>query len=63
MPATPGRAQPYRICPGEPLTVDIIGADGTKLRVRGVLDSAPDQQTGGITTRIMLVDAVAQALR
>jgi hypothetical protein len=62
MPATPGRVQPYRICPGEQLTVDIHGTDGTKLRVRGRLDSAPDGRTGDIATRIVLTDAVAQVL-
>lgn len=58
----PGHVRPYRICPGEELTVDIFGADGTKLRVRGRLDSAPDRYTGDISTRIVLVDARAQVL-
>lgn len=58
----PASVRPYRICPGEHLTVDIYGADGTKLRVRGRLDSAPDRHTGDIATRIVLVDATARVL-
>jgi hypothetical protein len=37
-------------------------ADGTKLRVRGRLDSAPDGRTGDIAARIVLIDAVVQVL-
>jgi hypothetical protein len=62
MAATPGRVRPYRISPGEPLTVDVLGADGTRLRVRDRLDSAPDQHTGDIATRIVVTDARAEVL-
>jgi hypothetical protein len=62
LPATHGRVRPYRICPGEPLTIDVLGADGTRLRVRGRLDSAPDQHTGDIATRIVVTDARAELL-
>jgi hypothetical protein len=60
MPATPGRIVRARLA--ETLTVDVLGADGTRLRVRGRLDSAPDRYTGDIATRIVLVDARAQPL-
>lgn len=60
MPATSGRIVRARLA--DPLTVDILGADGTRLRVRGTLESAPDRYTGDIATRIVLVDARAQVL-
>jgi hypothetical protein len=62
MPATPGRVRPVRIRLGETLTVDVYGADGTRLRVRGRLDAAPDQYTGDTATRLVVVDARAQVL-
>jgi hypothetical protein len=60
MPATPSRAVRVRL--GEHLTVDIVGEDGTRLRVRGRLDSAPDRYTGDTATRLVVVDARAQPL-
>lgn len=63
MSTSTGRAGPYRVQPGEPLTVDVYGADGTRLRVYGVLDSAPDQAGyGGPATRLVITDAVARVL-
>jgi hypothetical protein len=62
MPANPAAARPVRIRLGQPITVDILGADGTRLRVQGILDEAPDRYTGDIATRLVLVDAVARAL-
>lgn len=61
MPADPAAVRPYQIEPGNLLTVDIYGADGTRLRVRGVLDSAPEGY-GRIATRIVLTDAEARVL-
>jgi hypothetical protein len=60
MSATPGRMVRVRL--GAPLTVDIVGEDGTRLRVRGRLDSAPDLSTGDVASRIVLVGARAQVL-
>ena len=60
MSATPGRAG--RVQVGEQLTVDIVGEDGTRLRVRGRLDSAPDRSTGDTATRLVIVGARAQSL-
>jgi hypothetical protein len=60
MSATSGRAVRVRV--GEQLTVDIVGEDGTRLRVRGRLDAAPDRYTGDTATRLVLVGARAQAL-
>lgn len=61
MQSNPAAVRPYQVKPGQPLTVDIYGADGTKLRVRGILDRAPDGY-GYIKTRLVLVDAVARVL-
>jgi hypothetical protein len=60
MPATSGRA--VRVQVGEQLTVDIVGEDGTRLRVHGQLHSAPDRYTGDTATRLIIVGARAQAL-
>jgi hypothetical protein len=62
MPATPGRVRGYTIRPGEPLTIDVHAADGSRFRLRGTLDSAPDGYTGGFATRIVVTDARAQPL-
>lgn len=62
MPANPAAARPVRIRLGQPLTVDILGADGTRLRVHGILDEAPDRYTGDIASRIVIADAVARPL-
>jgi hypothetical protein len=40
----------------------VFGAEGTRLRVRGRLDSAPDQHTGGIATRLVVTDDQAQVI-
>lgn len=62
MPRSGGRAA-YTVVPDERLTVDVYGADGTKLRIVGVLDSAPDGAGyGGPKTRLVLTGAVARAL-
>lgn len=58
MPPTSGPAVRVRV--GERLTVDIV--DGTRLRVRGRLDSAPDRYTGDTATRLIIVGARAQSL-
>jgi hypothetical protein len=60
MSAPPGRA--VRVQVGEQLTVDIVGKDGTRLRVRGRLDSGPHRYTGDTATRLIIVSARAQAL-
>lgn len=61
----PAAARPVRVCLSEPLTVDVYGADGTRLRVYGRLDSAPERYTGragDIATRLVIVDAQAQVI-
>jgi hypothetical protein len=62
VPTTPGSARAYRIRPGQPLTIDVHGRDGTHLQVRGILDTAPELHTSDIATRIVLVDAQARVL-
>jgi hypothetical protein len=61
MSATPGRVRPVRICLGETLTIDVLGAAGTRLRVRGRLDAAPGRYTGDVASWLVLVDAPGPA--
>jgi hypothetical protein len=62
MPATPSPGRSVRVRLGELLTVDVLGADGTRLRVLGRLDSAPDRYTGDTATRLVVVSARARVL-
>lgn len=58
----PASVQPVRVRLGEPLTIDVYGADGTRLRLHGKLDAAPDRHAGDIATRLVITEAVARPL-
>jgi hypothetical protein len=51
-----------RWCCGSSTVCSTTAEDGTRLRVRGRLDSAPDRYTGDTATRLIIVGARAQSL-
>ncbi|MEJ3651493.1 hypothetical protein WEH80_00605 [Actinomycetes bacterium KLBMP 9759] len=51
----------YGLYPGTPLEVEIHGADGTRLLVRGTIDSVP-WAAAGAAQKVVLRDAIARPL-